>query len=219
MLKRNFLFIALFLPLLAHAELTWDSKIVEHTADAEETRFETVFHFQNTGKEPGTITNVRSTCGCTTASLAKNTYAPGEKGSIKAIFDYGSRSGGQSKMITVTTDDKKSPVQQLALKVFIPQVLKVEGSPGEALEEKTLYIHSEYDTPIDITEVIPSDNRLFEYRLETLDTPNSFALHVTPSSEVPNSIGKKQILRGKFTLNSNFPTPRRGNLTIYALIK
>jgi len=227
MIQRTFLLIFLLIPLLSHAELKWENKTIEHEALPTETEFKAAFDFTNTGDTPVTITNIRSTCGCTTASLDKNTYAPGESGTITATFTYGARKGGQSKLITVSTDQKQQPNTTLTLNVFIPEVFKIDGSPvivwkhhrGEALDTRSIHIFSDYEDPIDIVDIINSNPQTFDYELKAQESPNTYELLITPKADIKNTIGERQILRGKFTLKSNFPTAGRGTVTVYALIK
>lgn len=227
MKQRNFLLLFLLIPLLGHAELTWETKAIEHEALPTETKFEAAFNFTNSGNETVTITNIRSTCGCTTASLDKNTYAPGESGSIKATFTYGARKGGQSKLITVSTDQKQEPNTSLTLNVYIPEVFKLEGSPvlvwkcrdGEELNTRSIRIYSDYEEPIEIIDIISSNPQTFDFELQPQEEPNTYLLLVTPKPEIKDTMGEKQILRGKFTIKSNFPTEGRGTITVYALIK
>ncbi|MGL4956614.1 MAG: DUF1573 domain-containing protein, partial [Bacteroidales bacterium] len=51
------------------------------------------FEFANTGKTPIIITDVKSSCGCTTPEWTKQPVLPGKTGSIKAIFDPKDRPG------------------------------------------------------------------------------------------------------------------------------
>ena len=64
------------------AELTWDTRVVEHTAALGEENVKLAFAFANTTARTVTITDVETSCGCTAATLAKKTYAPGERGRL-----------------------------------------------------------------------------------------------------------------------------------------
>lgn len=99
------------LPLLfaapSHAALTWQSNAHTYAAKAADTRVSHAFTFTNDSDEPVTIDSVKTSCGCTTAKLAKRTYSPGETGTIQATFDFGPRTGKQVKTITVKTDESR----------------------------------------------------------------------------------------------------------------
>jgi len=83
------------------AQLKWERTSVElapavgtESADAE-------FAFSNEGKTPVTILLVKPNCSCTTASVDKKTYAPGEKGKIRAKITFGDREGAHTTLILV----------------------------------------------------------------------------------------------------------------------
>ena len=59
------------------------------------------FILSNTGGQPFVVTNVRSTCGCTTPSWTKEPVAPGEKGFIEVEFDPKGKEGAFNKTIQV----------------------------------------------------------------------------------------------------------------------
>ena len=44
------------------------------------------FEFTNQGRQPVTIQNVTTSCGCTTSGWTKNPVAPGEKGFVKVSY-------------------------------------------------------------------------------------------------------------------------------------
>ena len=59
----------------------------------------------NEGKSDLVIRKVKASCGCTAIEPEKTVIAPGEKTSIKAIFNSRGKSGRQNKSITVITND------------------------------------------------------------------------------------------------------------------
>lgn len=65
---------------------------------------EVVFRFENRGKEPIVLQQVRPSCGCTTPSYSKDPVLPGKVGEIKAIYNTKGRPGGFTKSITVTSN-------------------------------------------------------------------------------------------------------------------
>ena len=84
------------------------------------------FHFTNIGTKPVKIKEVHTSCGCTTATLDKDVYAPGEKGKITANFAIGGRTGVQEKTIYVATSDSKEPQLILQFKATIPKLLDID---------------------------------------------------------------------------------------------
>jgi hypothetical protein len=80
------------------------------------------FEFTNVGKSPVLITNVESSCGCTTPEWTKEPVLPGKAGFVKAIFDPKDRPGIFEKEITVTTK-----TEQVKLKISGEVLPKTKG--------------------------------------------------------------------------------------------
>lgn len=69
----------------------------------------TEFVFTNTGKEPLVISNAQGSCGCTVPEWPKEPLAPGQKASIKVMYDT-KRVGNFQKTVTVTSNGSETPV-------------------------------------------------------------------------------------------------------------
>ncbi|MGD1842581.1 MAG: DUF1573 domain-containing protein [Thermonemataceae bacterium] len=63
----------------------------------------TEFSFKNTGKTPVVISEVKTSCGCTTPFYTKDPVPPGQSGVIKASYNA-AKSGDFNKSITVKTN-------------------------------------------------------------------------------------------------------------------
>jgi hypothetical protein len=101
------------------------------------------FEIENVFKEDVHIASVRSSCGCTTPSITKNTLKTYEKGAILAKFNTSSFLGHRSATITVTIDKPFYAEVQLQVAGFIrsdvvfePGVINLgqmeQGAGGEA---------------------------------------------------------------------------------------
>ena len=69
-----------------------------------------VFTFKNITKKPVTLTNVKTSCGCTAADWPKEPVAKKKKGSIKVKYDS-NRIGKFTKTIKVFIDGNENPIQ------------------------------------------------------------------------------------------------------------
>jgi hypothetical protein len=76
---------------------------------------EYTFELTNKGKSNLIIRNVRSSCGCTAVSPAKNVIGPDEMAPVKVVFDSTGKKGRQSKTITVITNDPRNPTSTLRI--------------------------------------------------------------------------------------------------------
>jgi hypothetical protein len=82
------------------------------------------FNLTNAGKEPITITQVQTSCGCTSPKYTKEPIKPGEKGEVVLTYDA-KVSGYFSKSATVKLNDG----QKYALTIK-GEVQKVEATPA-----------------------------------------------------------------------------------------
>lgn len=89
---------------MAEEKFDWgtiqDTKPVEHKIE-----------FTNTTSEEITLA-VAASCGCTAVGMDKNTYKPGEAGSVTAKFDPHGRMGSQTKTITFTVTNPQGKYAQ-----------------------------------------------------------------------------------------------------------
>jgi len=83
------------------------------------------FKFKNASKDRTvTIKNVQTTCGCTTPTLEKKTYAPGEGSRLDVTFNPLDRFGRERKVITLETDDPDAPRIEIAVVAqVLPRIL------------------------------------------------------------------------------------------------
>ncbi|MEO5753163.1 MAG: DUF1573 domain-containing protein [Chthoniobacterales bacterium] len=149
----------------ARAALTWESTEADlHPALSDKTAVAR-FKYKNTGDKPVKITSVHSSCGCTTAALAKDEVAPDESGEIVATFNIGGRTGVQKKNITVTTDAAADNPTILKLTATIPTLLEIAPtfifwSADDTLEPKTINITVGGDVPVTNLNVTSTDKSI-----------------------------------------------------------
>lgn len=163
----------------AQSALRWDNKIIELQPGPTEKTARADFNFTNAGQQPVTIDRVRSSCGCTTASLDKKTYQPGEKGHITAVFTIGSRKGTQAKSISVNVRGE-NPATLLTLVTHLGEPIKLEPSlvfwrSGEAPHAKTISV--KLPSGIRLTRVVSSDSN-FATKLEPVG--ENYRITITP---------------------------------------
>ena len=178
------LLLSLFLAAPAFAQLKWET--TEQTVKAKPGDHDIVatYKFTNTGTRPISIDNVHTSCGCTTAALAKNDYAPGESGQIVAKMDIANRSGHQEKSIIVTTkENPKSPtVLRLLADIPEPVVMKpsfVMWTIGETPSPKTIDIKVTDGFPIKLLKV-EADNPDIQLQVSEVRPGVELEVKVTP---------------------------------------
>ncbi len=175
----------IFLQPAAHAALKWDQLRADLVPGPNDKSVETRFPFVNEGSETVTIEAVKSSCGCTTATLDKKTYAPGEKGEVRARFDIGQRRGPQSKTIAIKILNDPTPTI-LTLAVALAEPIKLKPAllvweKGETNHAKTIAFAAPAGQPIRSVKVTSSDPRMHS-EIETPKDGASYAIQVTPEN-------------------------------------
>ena len=168
------------------AQLSWLNAEQNFTTKPADTQVLTAYAFTNLGSYVVTVQGVKASCGCTTVKLDKKAYEPGEGGVINTTFTIGTRSGLQTKRITVTTDDPQKSNKALLLKVDIPRVVVVRPrlvswSVGDALERKTIKISAIEGATVEIVEASPSTEGVVA-ETNVLTEQSQYELSLTPVS-------------------------------------
>lgn len=73
---RRFVFLLMLAAPSAFAQWQWPKLQVEKPAAVGEVSVTGTYAFTNVGEQPIALTQVRTSCGCTAATLDKTTYAP-----------------------------------------------------------------------------------------------------------------------------------------------
>lgn len=193
----------------AGKSLTWESKEISTTAQPGAKNETIIFKFTNTSDKDVTITNVQASCGCTTPSLSKYTYAPGESGEITAVFNIGNRQGLQVKQVTVSTDDGNAP-EILTLKVDIPLLVKFSARAliwrkGEEPTPKTIVANVSHDEAIHLLDVANRDDT-FKVTLNEVEPGKIYEIVAVPSAT------DKPIAR-TISVSSDYPSDFPQNYT------
>ncbi len=109
--------------LISNGTPVWDYGTIYKNGDGQ-----SYFAFENTGKEPLILSNVRSSCGCTVPKWPRNPILPGQNDTIYVKYAT-NRLGVINKSITVYSNAKNSPV-----------VLRIKGKvinpPQDAMPQK-----------------------------------------------------------------------------------
>jgi Protein of unknown function (DUF1573) len=167
-----------------HASLVFEKTELDLKPELGATQAVAVFKYENKGETPVHIKAVRPSCGCTTAALAKNDVAPGEKGEITATFDIGGRTGVQTKTVTVETDDVKAPQTVLTFKATIAQMLDLQPTfvfwqANEPAQPKTIIAKVAKEATVKKLEVVSSSGD-FTAKVEPGKTAGEFRIQVQP---------------------------------------
>ncbi len=166
------------------AQLTWEKTEVELHPKAGDAETVAQFHYTNKTDKPIKITNVRTSCGCTVATIEKKDVAPGEGGNLTATLKIGGRTGLQQKMIAVETDDPNAPLINLVLKATVAQPVEIQPAfvfwqQGEAPKPKMITVKAAKDVAITKLDV-KSSSADFQAEVEKGSAAGEFKIKVQP---------------------------------------
>ena len=204
-------------PAVVSAALTWDAKTIEVTPKPGDAEAVGLFRFKNAGTTAVKIRDVRSSCDCTTAELGKRDYAPGEEGTIRAIFTIGDRMGLQEKGVTVITDDPTNPMINLTLKVSIPELLSYSSrmlywKAGGENNVQAITIKPLGGNRISAIEVRDIASQQATVRVEKVEAGTQFRLVVKP-------VAVDQPRTTLITLVAQFEGGAQHSFTVFALVR
>ena len=212
---RIFILLVLFVS-SARAQLVWERTVHELRAEPGDEKVEAVFRFRNAGAYPVTITRLTSSCGCTTARLEKELYAPGERGEITAVFKIGSRTGIQKKTIEVRTEPPSSAPVYLGMITDIAENVELDRrvvfwSRNEQPVAREIHVKVLQSAPLRIVGVKSSEPRL-QATLREIVHGREYIVQVKPSST-------SAALRGEVVLTSDSPASSPQVFTVRARVK
>lgn len=84
-----------------------------------------VMKITNTGNGVLSITEVKPSCGCTTAPLDKKVLQPGDTASMEVSVDVANSSGSVHKTMTIFSNDSTNPAIAVALKANLVRDITV----------------------------------------------------------------------------------------------
>lgn len=170
----------------ARAAIVFDQPKVDVTAESTDSQAQAVFHFRNTGDRAVEITEMKPSCSCTAAQLARTRYAPGEGGDLHAAMWIIGVMGDDTKTITVKTNDG-APPQKLTFHVHVNTLARIDPEAlfwGRGYKTGSADVRirfPEADEPAQSVKIIANPDRL-DTSLQTIEPGRKYQLEVTPKS-------------------------------------
>jgi uncharacterized protein DUF1573 len=200
----------------AFAQLKWDQPQQVFTPKPGEKTVMARYRFTNTGASPVSIIDVHPSCGCTTATLAKKEYAPGESGEIDAKLNFAGHVGHQEKWIYVTTNVAGSEPALLSLAVDIPPEVTIQPEfvmwrIGDPLESKTMRVMIPEGIPTRMI-AAQADNPTMQVGLREVQAGKEWEVKVTPTST-------REAVKAVVTIRSDYPAGNPATYSAYARVQ
>ncbi len=92
----------------------------------------------NAGTEKLVISEVKPTCGCTTAPLDKYELAPGETATMKVTLNVGTSSGKVHKTIRISSNDPSAAMKVVSLKANMIRPIEITPTTYFAFNKMTV---------------------------------------------------------------------------------
>ncbi len=84
-----------------------------------------LFTVKNRGDKPLTINQIRSSCGCTAATLSTKTILPGSSGEVRVTFDSSNFTDQVTKTVQLDSNDPRNPSAVLTMQGKILEIIAV----------------------------------------------------------------------------------------------
>jgi hypothetical protein len=169
------------------------------------------FSFTNVGNKVLEISDVRTSCGCTTATNWQRRVEPGQTGIIPIQFNSANFNGPVTKAVSVTCNDPRQSLWSLRIQGTIKRAVELKPSyvyfnsttETQTNEVRTVRITNNTDIPMSLAEPVCT-NRAFALQLITIQPGKEFELRVTTQPPLPEGAtqGQAQIK----SQSTNFPT-------------
>jgi hypothetical protein len=183
------------------ARLDFAQTLQEIHAPADVDKVTADFEFTNRSGKPVRVVRYDAACSCMAVTIrdSKLTYAPGESGVIRAVFEMGNFTGKVDKLVALWLDDDPAdkPSVSLTVRVHIPVLVSLEPKTlqwelnGNAAPQ-SIRITMNETTPIRVTHVQCS-SPAFKSELKTLKEGKSYELVVTPTTIQTPGLGVLRI--------------------------
>ena len=198
------------------AQLKWDQPQQKISVKPGDKAVTAKYRFTNNSSSPVTIVDVRPSCGCTTATLAKKTYAPGESGEIDAKLNFAGHTGHQEKWIYVTTNSSGTEPTLLTLAVDIPPDITIEPQfvmwrIGDPLTPKTIRVVVPAGFPTKIL-AAQTDNPAIRVQLQEVMTGKQWEVKVTPAET-------KDLVKAVVSIRTDYPAEKPATYSVYARVQ
>ncbi|MBI4660272.1 MAG: DUF1573 domain-containing protein [Verrucomicrobia bacterium] len=158
------------------------------------------FKLMNIGDQPLEITEVKPSCGCTTAADWTRTIQPGGSGTIPLQLETARFAGSVAKTITVTSNDRTEPQRVLEIKADIwtpvqlssPVVVFPALTNSAQIVSRPVTIRNQVDAPVEITE-LKSDSLAFKPELKEIVAGKEFELMISTVPPLTNGTHSARI--------------------------
>lgn len=160
------------------------------------------FEFVNRTQREVKVMKYDAACSCMAISISggKLTYAPGESGVVRAIYEVGTAVGSIDKVVALWLDGDaaEAPSVMLKMKFLIPAVVKLEPKSlhwdegGEAVTRVIRVVMNE-EQPLHLVKV-ESTSSLFECSWKMIEDGKVYEVSVKPTHTQTRELGMIRLI-------------------------
>jgi LEA14-like dessication related protein len=179
--------------------------------DESQTTLKAKVKIKNAGTEKLNITEVKPTCGCTTAPLDKNELQPGETATLDITLRIGGSSNEVSKTIRIMSNDPKEAQKILWLKCKISREFEI--SPQKYFSFQDMTVGNEKSEKVILKnnskDVIKVSNFVVEPKELTINLKGEVS--IKPGQQIELIATAKPKEQGNFRGSVTFKTSQKDN--------
>lgn len=172
------------------------------------------FTFTNAGDQPLVLNNVQPSCGCTTAGEFTRNIMPGQTGVVPIQFNSTHFNGEVFKTISVTSNDRKTPVVVLQLKgkiwkplELVPPYTVINVAPDASSAGAMVRILNNTEEPL-VLSTPECSTKAFTATLTTVKPGKEFQLNLASAGDLnTGNVQGKVFLKTSSTNNPILEVP------------
>ena len=150
-------------PALAAPTITVEKPLHDFGTVTQGEKVDHLFTVKNKGDQPLTINQIRSSCGCTAATISAKTIPPGSSGEVRVTFDSSNFTDQVTKTIQLDSNDPRNPSAVLTMQGKIleiiavaPRNLNLGSLKSGSRKEVLLTLENRGNRPFTVTSVTSS---------------------------------------------------------------
>lgn len=217
----GYLFLLIAAPALAAPTISVEKSVHDFGTVTQGEKVDHLFAIKNRGDEPLTINQIRSSCGCTAATLSAKTISPGKSGDVKVTFDSTNFAGQVTKTVYLDSNDPRNPSTVLTMQGKVseiiavnPRTLNLGSLPAGTRKEVPLILENRGSKPFTITSVHSPMAAIVGTVREGKVSPGRTG-EIAVTVTVPR---EGRFLSGYLTIQTDNPLKREFVVPVYATI-
>ena len=179
--------------------------------DGNQTSLKAKVKIKNAGNEQLNITEVKPTCGCTTAPLDKNELKPGEIATLDITLRTGGSGNELSKTIRIMSNDPKEAQKVLWLKCKIKRDFQI--LPNKFFSFQDMTVGNDKTEKVTIKNNSKEVIKLYDFKVEPKDLSINFKneVNIKPGQEIELKATAHPSEQGNFRGSVSFKTSNKDN--------